>query len=399
MDVDVDAPSFDGESSLHVRYCHEGKTHDHLKDCHECKDHFDRVTDFFGASTVHTNGKPYHVPLRDKYRVTKVFRIDSPNLRDAFQKKCHHLSLLGRNPNIIPAWHGTDPKNVASIAAGNFDIDKRRRGAYGPGIYHAENPLEAIGYARKIREHGYSARESVPLILSDLAMGISTNVRPGTRSQKTGYDSHTSDAMGFKVVFESSQVNPLYVVVVEKASDVSFEEQRFQHLSQNTTNQSPWTTRQPVQQNPFATNTTNPSGERLFSRNDHTVSDPQIHLQTPKHHHQPTLLVKSKSFTEEMKTFTEKQEFHIIGKLSFDTTTSTDTAMMAINPFQAWPFQDSQNCQLPSEPSNAGFMFGQSSATFNFNRSTTPIDELPIPNNTPTFSRSNGWSNGWSRNS
>jgi hypothetical protein len=75
--------------------------------------------------------------------------VDNPLLAYEYHKRRSVLkSELGREPNKLEGFHGTQAANIVSICSTGFDAGRRAGQVFGAGEYFAKNPHVSVGYCR-----------------------------------------------------------------------------------------------------------------------------------------------------------------------------------------------------------------------------------------------------------
>eukprot|EP00052_Salpingoeca_macrocollata_P028388 m.274677 g.274677 ORF g.274677 m.274677 type:complete len:966 (+) comp22858_c1_seq4:1359-4256(+) len=142
-------------------------------------------------------------------KVSKVERIFNPTLERAYNSTLAKFETHDK-ANEILAFHGSRTAQAyESIAETNFDISKLAKGSgdngwYGAGIYFSEFPETAQGYAG----------DNNSLLLSKVLVGKAYEC-PGRMDGKplqAGHDSHRSPNRHEIVIFNSSQILPMFIV-------------------------------------------------------------------------------------------------------------------------------------------------------------------------------------------
>ena len=73
-------------------------------------------------------------------QVDSITLILNPLLKSAFEETKEEFKRRQIPHQSVFAYHGTDPSNLDSIFAINFDVNRSRRQAHGCGMYFSEHP-------------------------------------------------------------------------------------------------------------------------------------------------------------------------------------------------------------------------------------------------------------------
>jgi poly [ADP-ribose] polymerase len=158
---------------------------------------------------------PHHVAA--KYQLRRVYEVDIPSMRDAFQVTAAKIS------NVKLHWHGTKASNLLSILKQGLIIPPANAiqctgRMFGNGIYGSEQSTKALNYATNYWNQAGDNGERVFMLLCDFAMGKEYHVK-GSRPTfpVPGYDS-TYVAPGAantinqeSIVYSTDQVNIKYL--------------------------------------------------------------------------------------------------------------------------------------------------------------------------------------------
>merc|ERR1712188_268944 len=114
---------------------------------------------------------------------------------------------MGAEQHPVLAFHGTTTQNIESIVLQNFNIECRRRGRFGAGIYFSEYTGTALSYGKG----------STQVLLSKVLLGREFQCQAQMDGQplQSGYDSHRSPDGTELVIFDQAQILPCYIVHFE----------------------------------------------------------------------------------------------------------------------------------------------------------------------------------------
>jgi len=133
--------------------------------------------------------------------VTGVWSIENPHLAWQYRRRLAELEReLKRPPAELRGFHGSDPRNILSIAQMGFDSGRRCGQAFGAGEYFAKNPSVSIGYC-----HG-----GAYMLVCQLCLGIESS----TEENLDG-DHIWVPGCGYYVISSPAQVLPLYILSFE----------------------------------------------------------------------------------------------------------------------------------------------------------------------------------------
>jgi len=134
-------------------------------------------------------------------KVIAGWSIDNPRLSfNFFEQRAQLRDYLGREPDDIDAFHGTNPANILSIAERGFDSGRRSGQVYGSGEYFAKDPEVS---------RMYSAGGQYVLVCR-LSLGC----------ESTDYSNSDGDHIWvpenqYYVISEASQALPCYILKFE----------------------------------------------------------------------------------------------------------------------------------------------------------------------------------------
>lgn len=131
-------------------------------------------------------------------RVETAWVVDNPLLTyEYFERRKELKADLGRDPDELQGFHGTDPSNVLSIAQTGFDAGRRSGQVYGSGEYFAKNPTVSVGYCRGGRY----------MFVCRLTLGFESC----SRSNRDGDHIWVPDQQ-YYVISQPTQILPQYIV-------------------------------------------------------------------------------------------------------------------------------------------------------------------------------------------
>ena len=158
---------------------------------------------------------PNHVSA--KYKLRRVYEVDIPSMRDAFQITAAKIS------NVKLHWHGTKASNLLSILKQGLIIPPS--GAvqctgrmFGNGIYGSEQSTKSLNYATNYWNQAGDNGERVFMLLCDFAMGKEYQVKGSRPSFPVAGCDSTYVAPGAantinqeSIVYSTDQVNIKYL--------------------------------------------------------------------------------------------------------------------------------------------------------------------------------------------
>jgi len=154
-----------------------------------------------------------------KFSVTKVISVRNQLLREQFGRSMSYFYAQGYPAGIKSVYHGTHPRNLASIVKNNLKLDPSQSidsGYFGRGMYFSQYPDYTMMYRTSGELRCVRAGDNIKLLRFDILPGrTQTLVSVNLGADRTLYkDSHISPTGFEHVMFDSRHFNPTHIIHV-----------------------------------------------------------------------------------------------------------------------------------------------------------------------------------------
>jgi hypothetical protein len=187
----------------------------HMSSVHFGSEEYVRVSHSFQASLAQM---PAYKDLR--FELTRIEKVNNEALSSAFYGRLKALHDAHHSTAVLEVYHGTHPRNVASILANNLQMRKSGQkddGWFGAGLYFSKHADYTLIYN--------TTGEFRPVKEGDVGCVLQCSILPGASSSiaklmdgapcQPGFDSHVFPNGFEHVVFSSDQILPRYVLFYE----------------------------------------------------------------------------------------------------------------------------------------------------------------------------------------